>query len=486
MKKVHNRGVSFIELVIAVAIFGIMMCPIISTLIQTMKTSDKAKTAQTKYEFAENLMEKVKSTDSSFYDVKKVKNNTYLTQITDGDINVTSKDSGTVDKNGLQYDYDNYVISGKAKTSKKDGDYYYAVRVSNQIYAEKESNSSYANPNNVLLPSISSFDSSDLAIINGTIGNYDLTVTNAFMSKKLDVLKLGDKTRWEQYTKQQADIVAFPNDKVVRGLFIKVESGKKTVDGEQHDAYTVSCKLKYVEKSRYVLKDGNYKGAYLGNYLDPIEYTPYKQTFLDELPSVYLMYNPCLYNNNYMDYDYIMVDTDTDMNLFIVETTEKITADGLEGLVDGFKQQYKSQHGKDPSTAEIQKFREQYEDVYLINNEAIKERANVNVDIMVNDANSANVKVYHNFEVNKDNKTPIGAVNAGLGTDIEDQDLYDGYTFADTINPMSESTVNSNALYQLEVYISDESLATSNVSDFDKMVQDKGISAIISGSKGGN
>lgn len=497
MKKVHNRGVSFVELVIAVAIFAILICPIVNALIQATKTSDKSKKAQTKYEYAENMMENVKSAGSYFYDTSKVKDDPYLAQVTDGAITVTTKE--TSDVGGKVYD--GYVITGKAKTSKKDGDYYYAIHVSNKEYAAKESvdgiddpndpdyDKAYKNPNNTTIPAIADFSSSDLAIINGTIGNYDLTVTNAFMSKKLDILKVGDKARWEQYTKQQADIVAFPNDKAARAIVISVTEGKKQVDGKEKTVYTVTCNLKYMEKSTYLLKDGSYAGKTLSDYLSPIEYTPYKQKFVDTLPAIYLMYNPCLYNSNYMDYDYILLDTDglnsdVSVDLFVVETAEKYSDSALDGMLEVYKEQYKKEHGTQPSKSQLEQVKESYEKAYLINNDAIRERSNVNVDVMSNSGDLSNIKVYHNFDVNEKNKTPIASVNKALNS--ADSALYSGYTLIDKslILPMSQSSTKANALYKIDVYISDSPFTATSVSDFESSVA--GQTPIISGSKGGN
>ncbi len=498
MKKIHNRGVSFIELVIAVAIFGIMISPIVSTLIQTVKTSDKSKKAQTQYEYAENMMENVKNAGSYFYDTATVGKDPYLAQMTDGAVTVTSPYVG---KSGGK-DFQRYVITGKAKTSKKNGDYYYAIHVSNEKYADKEAaeditdvndpayEDKYKNPNNTAIPDISSFNSSELAIINGTMGNYDLTVTNAFMSKKLDILKVGDKARWEQYTKQKADIVAFPNDKAARAVIISVASKKESIDGKLQNVYTVSCRLKYMEKSTYKLKDGVYANKYLSDYLSPIEYTPYQQKFVGKLPAIYLMYNPCLYNNNYMNYDYILIDTDdlkakdTDVNLYIVETAEKYSDDTLDALVEMYIQQYKEEHnGTAPSDSQVTQVRQSYSKS-LINDKAIRERSDVHVDIMSNASDASNLKVYHNLEVNAENKTPIAAVNKGF--DAADASLLAGYSFVDTnnIDQMQDASTKKGALYDIKIYVSDKPFVSSGVEAFEKSVKDK--EPILTGSKGGN
>lgn len=506
MKKIHNKGMSFIELVIAVAIFAIMIGPIVSKLIQATKTSDVAKTAQSKYEYAENVMENIKNAGAYFYDSTKVADDPYLKQVTKtGTLNVAAG-KGTVGTGLNEKEYDGYVITGQANVGKKDSKYYYAIHVNNRDYAKKESEeagSGYQNPNNVSLPAIANFDSSSLAIINGTIGNYDLTVTNAFMSKKLDILRVGDQARWEQYTKQQAAIVAFPNDSATRVIEIGVDEGTTLEEGKSKNTYTVTCKLRYKDKSTYILKDGVYKGKNLSSYLSPIEYTPYKQTFVGELPDIYLMYNPCLYNNNYMDNDYILLDTkncgSAVPRVFVVETAEKYSSETIDGLMEVYKKQYKEEHGTNPTESVLEQIRKSYEDAYLINNEAIKERANVNVNIMTN-SSTGDVEVFHNFDITDvgTNKTPISSVNKNSVVPSGDSSMTVGYSFLDASKmlPMDKSSETVNKLYSVDIYISDKPFTVTDYSSFvSKLTEDDsthrltiydGKSPVVTGSKGGN
>lgn len=363
MNKFRNKGVSFFELVIAVAIFAILVIPITSQLIQALKTSDSSSKAQTKYEFAENLMENIKNVNMDSFLSDGITADEYITKVSDSGSVKRYPDknmyTGTVTNGGNTAEYNGCILTGETEigTGSKAEKYYYAVLADNKAYAEKSiDGSNYSNPNDSTLALIESLDSSKVALINGTIGNYDSTVTNAFMSKKLDLLKIGDRTRWEQYTKQQADIVAFPNDTVKRVIEISVSSERAptyATDGMMN--YTVTCKLRYKDQSGVVLKEGPYAGSTLGSLLSEIDYTPYTQTFeATELPSIYLMYNPCLYNNNYMENDYIILDTSgmerqmvdvldengkvvyennvpkqengyPQVNLFIVETAEKFS-----------------------------------------------------------------------------------------------------------------------------------------------------------------
>ena len=54
-----NRGVSIVEVLIALAISLIMMLPIVNSLISSMKSTSNAKELQNRNEYAQNLMENV-------------------------------------------------------------------------------------------------------------------------------------------------------------------------------------------------------------------------------------------------------------------------------------------------------------------------------------------------------------------------------------------------------------------------------------------
>lgn len=497
MNKSRNKGVSFVELVIAVVIFGILITPIIAQLIQAMKTSEKSKTAQTKYELAENLMENAKNAGSYFF-TDDVVNDAYLNQISEGTAGskVTKYPATGMEVMSTTggHEYKGCVLTGKTLIGKKKTPYYYAIHVNSKVYAEKEdSDASYTdlNPNNMTLSAIESLDASKIALINGTIGNYDLTVTNAFMSKKLDILKVGDRSRWEQYTKQQAAIVAFPNDTVTRVIEISVKDDN--VGGVTK--YTVTCKLRYKENSTVILKDGVYAGKNLSNYLSPIEYVPYEQTFEEKLPNIYLMYNPCLYNSNYMDVDYVLLDTsglssDVDVNLFVVETAEQYSTATIDGLVEVYKETYKKQHNVEPSASDIADIKQQYEQMYLINNNTIRDRANVEINFMEKDGSGNKVKVYHNFDesgtntannkkntIDKINKTESGKMDAAMTS---------GYSLiADSrILPLSSAISSAMPLYDVDIYISEQPFSSTSYSGF--VTELAGKNAIITGSKGGN
>ena len=56
----NNNGFSMVEVLIAIAIFAILLIPIVSGIIRSMNRTTDAKTLQYRNEFAENVMEYVK------------------------------------------------------------------------------------------------------------------------------------------------------------------------------------------------------------------------------------------------------------------------------------------------------------------------------------------------------------------------------------------------------------------------------------------
>lgn len=502
MNRIRNKGVTFFEIVISVVIFGILISPIVAKMIQTLKTADSAKVTQNRYELAENIIENIKNADD--FGPETVSGNAYINSISDGSV-VKYPATGTAtvtsaDATG-SYTYDGYVVTGTTSLGKKDEKYYYAIALDNQEYARLKHVYSYNDPNSMTLATIENLDASQLALINGTINNYDLTVTNAFMSKKLDILKVGDRERWEQYTKQQADIVAFPNDTVKRVIEIKVSSTGEGATAE----YTVKCKLRYEESSNVVLKDGQYKNQRLSDYLDPIEYDVYEKTFEGSLPHIYLMYNPCLYNNNYMVNDYILLDTTgfeptksasekSKVDLFIVETAERFSQTAADAYQSAYAEVFE---GKTAPQSVLNS---------LINDETIRARDGVQINLIGKTKNaeatatngtSEYVTIYNNFElasvasgsatVNKKNSnvvcTDVYPISEGVVASGSASDAY--YELQSTqIKHISNAITNASPLYNVKVYFSTTPYTST---DYTGLINElNGMKPIITGTKGGN
>lgn len=249
-----------------------------------------------------------------------------------------------------------------------------------------------------------------------------------------------------------------------------------------------------------VLKDGAYKGRNLSSYLQPIEYVPWERTYEGELPNIYLMYNPCLYNSNYMDVDHILLDTSNlttkpDVNLFVVETAEQYSSDTVDGLIEVYKETYKEEHNRMPSDDEISQIRQQYEKQYLFNNKTIRDRANAKINIMEKGSSEAKkrIKVYHNFDkeptegdpgnTGNNKKTTRGKINVSSSVDIS---MTGGYSLVpdDRLLPLSDAVSAAMPLYDVDIYVSETPFGFTSYEAF--VAGFGSIKPIISGSKGGN
>ena len=79
MAKTNNKGFSFVEIVIAVAILSILLTPIIHQFGNTLETSRKAKAAQAANEKAAYEVEEFQSTSKDELDTKYASNYTAYT-----------------------------------------------------------------------------------------------------------------------------------------------------------------------------------------------------------------------------------------------------------------------------------------------------------------------------------------------------------------------------------------------------------------------
>lgn len=316
MKKKKNAGVSIVEVVIALAIFMVMMIPIVKGIVTSLNRSTDAKELQYRNEFAEAVMEHVKSVD-----ITEILDEQYYTNL--GATNVNVPAGPTLTNVTATYDADgdgvndeltsaSYEITGKIKLGTKKTEYNYAVVVDNSYYVNKKAtDEDFIDPNNLALGIVEDIDHTKVALIDDNVLNCDSVASEAFLTKKLQKLKQVDPERYEQQIAQAEGTSLFIQDTASR--LMKIE-----VSGDSSDGYTVRCVLSYIDhdQSQSVLGNDNY-----------VEYSPYGRTFTGELPNIYVMYNPCYYGSNYSKDDYIAIDTsglkdDSEVNVFIIETAE--------------------------------------------------------------------------------------------------------------------------------------------------------------------
>ncbi len=430
MRRKMNKGVSMVEILISIAIFAILMIPIVSGIISTLNNSTEAKNLQYRNEFAENMVEYVKqdslvnvidgkyfssigatdvTTSGAFYVDPAVGYDKSLDNIAQAfpsgtlDDNVTSDVFYTVGRDKTYYPYESYMTSGKVKLGTKKETYSYKMEISNKYYAEKESDpaNGYINPNNLALGVVEDIDHTKVALINGTIANYDSTVSDAFLTKKMEILKTSNPDWYEIYTKQEEALVMFPGDTATRLITVKVS-------GKADKGYKVTCSLKYKDNSEWNASIRNALADYYISYV-PFEYNYAvdSNTGVATLPNIYLMYNVCLYNGSYSADDYIAIDTedledDVPVNLFIVETAETYSSNITAANTDRV------------SVNANNKINKLYNDNVAYGNSS-RDEVSIHIGATI-DSNLSNVSVYHNFD--------LGRVVSGDAGEEEEENRY--------------------------------------------------------------
>lgn len=118
MAKTNNKGFSFVEIVIAVAILSILLTPIIHQFGNTLETSRKAKAAQAANEKAAYEVEEFQSTSKDELDTKYASNYTAYTAKPLDMYSVTGEYIGSTTYTAYEYKLENAVIGAKKDTYK--------------------------------------------------------------------------------------------------------------------------------------------------------------------------------------------------------------------------------------------------------------------------------------------------------------------------------------------------------------------------------
>ncbi|MCM1497746.1 MAG: prepilin-type N-terminal cleavage/methylation domain-containing protein [Clostridium sp.] len=390
MKKRKNTGFSIVEILISLTIFMLLMMPIVSGIISSLNMSTDAKELQYRNEFAENLMEHVKAVpidevrDEDYYLKNGTTSGTFQPGTKERRIIPADLDGdGTIGSNE-KLDQTRYFIQGDTVLGTQKTPYSYAIEIDNEYYVQKQiADPTFVDPNNLALGIVEDIDYNKVALIDGTILNYDVAASKAFKAKKLQALKEVDETGYQQQI-EGTGVDLFARDTASRLTTIEVS-------GDSIAGFQVRCLVDYIDYNSSLGTDNH------------VQYVPYAQSFTGELPNIYLMYNPCYYNNDYSADDYIVVDTtdltSTEVNVFLVEIaktySDRIVAsnslkEGEEGKV---------------------LYREE------VKNGGYRENVKIHIAAAVSYAQDLkNIKVYHNIGNNSD--------SAGNTLPNQKSDLY--------------------------------------------------------------
>lgn len=379
MKKLNNRGVSLIEILIAVVIFVVCITPIINQLATGIRVGQRADDQQAATDYGKSLAESLKQVDMasvidlerglydkttladmlqidkdsmnvacSFYSVQAdgsdgsvVPSGSYVIQdsisspttletfdIGTGSafnsvtamyqaINAHNASSSAVQEALVR----EYYITGTATLDYREYDV--AIKLDTRPYALSSlTKAGYSDPNAVNLGNLSSLDANTTAVITA-ISNYDSVASASFFNAALSAMEnSSDEGLQNQAVQIKNGNRTFTNS-AEKSIYISIDPLTGDTNGNN---YKVTCRAIYESPDL----TSNYGVAADDTVLD---YTVYEQKFKN-LPDVYLMYNQFLYASSYGD-DIITIENNAEnkeAKVYVIRTAE--TNDGVSSIVD--------------------------------------------------------------------------------------------------------------------------------------------------------
>lgn len=321
MMRKSNKGISMVEVLIALAIFLILLMPLVQSLITGMKTTTSAKELQYRNEYVRNLMENVKEVPISVLKDATAAQD-YFESLGAENVTMTStlatntKSDGTLSVNP----FDKYIISGTTNLGVENTRYSYRIEVSGEDYAvAQETEANFIDPNSLTAGVVEDIDQSKVAFISAPFANYDYPAFDSLLTQKMDEIRKRHINNGTNYDAAE-DIKKFANDTGRREVIIAVSGGVAT-------GYTVKCTVKYSDDCR---EQSSITGQTISQAVGTIDYVPYIQEF-KKLPNIYLMYNACIYNGKFahdtITYDLSGMTENEDVNIFVVATAKDYTTD---------------------------------------------------------------------------------------------------------------------------------------------------------------
>lgn len=290
MIRKKNRGVTLVEVLIALAIFLILMTPLVSSMITSIKTTDSAKVTQSRNDYAQVLMENVKNAP-----IDDLKSGTKVADFFPGSENVTV----SLTSSPKYPECDDFTITGNTYLGTRREKYSYQI---DGTYEKR------TDPHGIM----EDLDPTKSAFVPVTFSNYDDVAVEAIVTQRLDEKTNNDASIFLE----QDDVSNMRDQSADRTVTIKVS-------GDKSSGFNVVCTLKYSESNG-----------------KSIEYEPYNQSFKN-IPNIYLMYNAGVYNERITSdsivYDLSGVGFDSfgdkeRINAFIIRTS-----DDFSGIIDNYR-----------------------------------------------------------------------------------------------------------------------------------------------------
>lgn len=337
----NNKGFSLVEVIVAVAVFAILIVPLTSQLITAIKTNSKSTKKQYAVEKAEELMESFKVCElaSSVGDSIVIADGNASAYENDSDYDAeahnytftkTGTDTQTINlPNGstTSYTVDTYTCND-ISLGKEYEKYTATITVDSKAYAVSAAGYIWDAENNdfkkttvgeeeVYLTTTSAsgtvrnLDNNQAAIITGATflgdnsgvsgNNLDNQAYQYFRDKKVDLLR----NYSAYYNRYLAGTDYFASDSFEKHTIISV-SGDPTL------GYTIKCTVEYKDSTQVPIIEAEYTTDNNNIYRPESVYgedgVVYLKTF-ETLPPVYLLYQPATYNGVFCSSDYIDIDT---------------------------------------------------------------------------------------------------------------------------------------------------------------------------------
>lgn len=331
MKRENNKGVSLIEILIAVVVFTMCIIPIINQLASSIRIGQRADAQQAATDYAKSIAETMKQVDietmysssavdelsttlgmdttlTTSYGFSSVKadgnpgtaipNNSYLTSMpvpggSTGWASVTAmyqavKSYNTAHGSTPEALVRQYTFTGTATVDYRDYDV--LIRMDTTPYAVASLNQAdYFDPNAANLGNLSSLDASQTAVITN-VSNCDVTATSSYFSSIISALESSGDADDEVLAVQLKNGTRSVSERATKEINLILDAVNEPGNPNK---YKVTCEVIY-ENPGIVSRYGVPSDA------ATITYTPYEQQF-KELPDIYLMYNQFLYNKAYGD-----------------------------------------------------------------------------------------------------------------------------------------------------------------------------------------
>lgn len=358
MVKSNNKGFSLVEIIIAAAVFAILVYPITRALMMSVNTETQSTKKQYAVEKAEEIMENFKTAElSSSVSVADVDKDgvryTFVGSWSDPKPQITLPDGDKIDYTKVSYDCNDISLGTsfeKYNCKVEVNDAAYQAMKKGYILTKLDETTTPAtaefkqdSSGNTLKTDISAtgtvrnLDSKQAAIIatatytgrNSMVeeNNLDNDAYEHFLSAKANVLQAYDV--W--YSQYLSGSDFFSDDYFSKNTIIEISKlGNK---------YTVTCKVEYKDNTKLSIIKDTYENVKKTNVYSPSstygDGIVFKQEFEDELPPIYLLYAPAICNGAYCPTDTITIDNrisdkNDKVKIYILQTVADISNNNTE------------------------------------------------------------------------------------------------------------------------------------------------------------